>query len=121
MEGGMYACVEGMALLPASVAALGAFASSQAKSEVWFAPAGFNRGGLGDLGGRGGPRVIQARQRLDSKERDDLYQVGINPIATFPAEGVVVFGQKTLQMTPSAQQSKINILARFLKLRLLHQ
>lgn len=94
--------------LPASVAALGAFASSQAKSEVWFAPAGFNRGGLGDLGGRGGPRVIQARQRLDSKERDDLYQVGINPIATFPAEGVVVFGQKTLQKDQSALD-RINV------------
>lgn len=104
--------------LPASVAALGAFASSQAKSDVWFAPAGFNRGGLGNLGGKRGPRVIQARQRLDSKERDDLYQVGINPIATFPAEGVVVFGQKTLQADASALD-RINVrrLVLFLKSR----
>mgnify|MGYP003626616945 CR=1 FL=1 len=94
--------------LPASVAALGAFASSQAKSDVWFAPAGFNRGGLGNLGGKGGPRVIQARQRLDSRERDDLYQIAINPIATFPAEGVVVFGQKTLQADASALD-RINV------------
>ena len=94
--------------IPSSVAALGALASSQAKTDVWFAPAGFNRGGLGNLGGRRGPRVVQARQRLDSRERDDLYQVNINPIATFPAEGVVVFGQKTLQADASALD-RINV------------
>ena len=42
------------------------------------------------------------RQRLTSKQRDDLYEVNINPIASFPAEGIVIFGQKTLQTTPSA-------------------
>ena len=94
--------------VPSSVAGLGAMAQSDAASELWFAPAGFNRGGLGNLGGRSGPRVIQARQRLDSSERDDLYQVNINPIATFPNEGVVIFGQKTLQQTPSALD-RINV------------
>jgi phage tail sheath protein FI len=83
-------------------------AQSEARSELWFAPAGFNRGGLGALGGRSGPRVIQARQRLDSSERDKLYEVNINPIATFPNEGVVIFGQKTLQQTPSALD-RINV------------
>ena len=94
--------------LPPSIAALGAMAKSQASSEVWFAPAGFNRGGLGNLGGRRGPPVIQARQRLDSTERDSLYEVNINPIATFPAEGVVIFGQKTLQAGQSALD-RINV------------
>ena len=94
--------------LPASVGALGAFAKSQAQSDVWFAPAGFNRGGLGSLGGSRGPRVLQARQRLDSKERDLLYEQNINPIATFPAEGVVIFGQKTLQADMSALD-RINV------------
>ena len=94
--------------LPASVGALGAFARSQAQSDVWFAPAGFNRGGLGSLGGSRGPRVLQARQRLDSKERDLLYEQNINPIATFPAEGVVIFGQKTLQADNSALD-RINV------------
>ena len=94
--------------LPASVGALGAFAKSQAQSDVWFAPAGFNRGGLGSLGGSRGPRVLQARQRLDSKERDLLYEQNINPIATFPAEGVVIFGQKTLQADNSALD-RINV------------
>jgi len=94
--------------VPPSIAALGAFGRSQAQSDVWFAPAGFNRGGLGSLGGSRGPKVLQARQRLDSKERDLLYEVNINPIATFPAEGVVIFGQKTLQATESAL-NRINV------------
>ena len=94
--------------VPPSVAALGAFAKSQAQSDIWFAPAGFNRGGLGTLGGSRGPRVVQARQRLDSKERDSLYEVNINPIATFLAEGVVIFGQKTLQADNSALD-RINV------------
>ena len=94
--------------VPSSVAALGAMASSEAESEIWFAPAGFNRGGLGNLGGSAGPRVVQARMRLDSGERDDLYVQNINPIATFPNEGVVIFGQKTLQSTKSALD-RINV------------
>lgn len=94
--------------VPSSVAGVGAMAQSDASSDLWFAPAGFNRGGLGNLGGRSGPRVIQARQRLDASERDKLYEVNINPIATFPNEGVVVFGQKTLQQTPSALD-RINV------------
>ena len=94
--------------VPSSVAGIGAIAQSEARSEIWFAPAGFNRGGLGNLGGRSGPRVIQARQRLDSSERDKLYEVNVNPIATFPNEGVVIFGQKTLQQLPSALD-RINV------------
>ena len=94
--------------VPSSVAALGALGRSQSQSDVWFAPAGFNRGGLGYLGGSRGPKVIQARQRLDSKERDSLYDANINPIATFPSEGVVIFGQKTLQATESALD-RINV------------
>lgn len=94
--------------VPSSIAALGAFAKSEAQSELWFAPAGFNRGGLGNLGGGQGPRVVQARQRLDVSERDKLYAQNINPIATFPNEGVVIFGQKTLQSTPSALD-RINV------------
>ncbi len=45
---------------------------------------------------------------MSSKERDKLYEVNINPIAQFPAEGIVIFGQKTLQVTPSALD-RINV------------
>lgn len=92
--------------VPPSVAALGTFASSQARTELWFAPAGFNRGGLSD--GAAGVPVIQTSLRLTSKNRDDLYEANINPIATFPAEGIVIFGQKTLQVTQSALD-RINV------------
>jgi len=85
---------------PPSIVALGTFSSAQKKSELWFAPAGFTRGGLTE--GSAGLPVIQTRERLTSKNRDDLYEANINPIATFPAEGIVIFGQKTLQVTPSA-------------------
>jgi hypothetical protein len=92
--------------VPPSVVALGTFASSAAQTEVWFAPAGFNRGGLSQ--GSAGIPVLNVSQRLTSKERDTLYDANINPIASFPNEGIVIFGQKTLQLTPSALD-RINV------------
>jgi len=47
-------------------------------------------------------------EKLTSKQRDLLYEVNINPIASFPAEGIVVFGQKTLQSTRSSLD-RINV------------
>jgi len=92
--------------MPPSVAALGTFASSQAKTELWFAPAGFVRGGLSN--GAAGLPVVGVEYRLTSNERDDLYGANINPIAQFPNEGIVIFGQKTLQITRSALD-RINV------------
>ena len=102
--------------VPPSVIAIGTFASSEAKAELWFAPAGFTRGGL-STGGGGWP-VLSTTERLRREDRDDLYTANINPIATFPSEGIVVFGQKTLQVTPSALD-RINVrrLLIFLKKR----
>jgi hypothetical protein len=97
---------DALVFVPPSVVALGTFSSAQRDSELWFAPAGFTRGGLTE--GSAGIPVIQTRARLNSKERDDLYEANINPIATFPAEGIVIFGQKTLQVTPSALD-RINV------------
>ena len=93
-------------MVPPSVIALGTFASSEASSELWFAPAGFNRGGL--TAGAAGMPVLGVTERLTSKKRDDLYENNINPIAKFPAEGIVIFGQKTLQQTSSALD-RINV------------
>jgi hypothetical protein len=80
--------------VPASTMMGGVFAFNDSASEPWFAPAGINRGGLGT--------VIQAERKLSATNRDDLYQANINPIATFPGTGVVVYGQKTLQKQASA-------------------
>lgn len=100
--------------MPPSVVALGTMASSQERSEVWFAPAGFNRGGL--TLGSSGLSVVGVREKLSAKQRDSLYEVNINPIASFPSEGIVIFGQKTLQAVPSALD-RINVrrLVLFLK------
>ena len=97
---------DSMIYVPPSVVALGTFSSSQRKSAVWFAPAGFTRGGLSE--GSAGLPVVGVRQRLTSDNRDELYDANINPIATFPAEGIVIFGQKTMQVTPSALD-RINV------------
>ena len=76
----------------------------------WFAPAGLNRGGLTGIG------VTQAKTRLTHAERDELYEARINPIASFPGQGVVVFGQKTLQSRPSALD-RVNIRRLLINLR----
>jgi hypothetical protein len=79
---------------PASTLIPGVFAYTDASSDPWFAPAGLTRGGLG--------QVIRAEKKLTSGQRDTLYEANINPIATFPQSGVVVFGQKTLQKRSTA-------------------
>jgi phage tail sheath protein FI len=72
----------------------GVFAYNDSVSEPWFAPAGINRGGLSN--------VIRAEWKLTQANRDSLYTGKVNPIATFPGQGVVVYGQKTLQTKASA-------------------
>ena len=96
-------------MAPPSVAAIGAIAKSEALSQPWFAPAGFTRGGLAPLGGTGGANVVGTLEHLSKADRDDLYNVNINPIARFPATGdTVIFGQKTLQPTDTALD-RINV------------
>jgi hypothetical protein len=80
--------------VPASVAALGALSYNDRVSFPWYAPAGFNRGSL--------EFVRNVETRLNSNDRDVLYDARINPIAVFPNSGFVIFGQKTLQQTKSA-------------------
>jgi hypothetical protein len=80
--------------VPASTMMGGVYAFNDNSSEPWFAPAGINRGGLGT--------VIQAERKLSATNRDTLYEANVNPIATFPGTGVVVYGQKTLQKKSSA-------------------
>jgi len=79
---------------PASTVIPGVYAFNDKVSAPWFAPAGINRGGLGT--------VLQAELKLTQNNRDSLYSNNINPIATLPKQGVVVFGQKTLQKADSA-------------------
>ncbi len=95
-----------LVFVPPSVVALGVLSNSEAREKLWFAPAGFNRGGLSQ--GAAGVPVIGITQKLSKTERDNLYDANINPIASFPSEGIVVFGQKTLQANASALD-RINV------------
>jgi hypothetical protein len=80
--------------VPASTVIPGVYAFNDKVAAPWFAPAGINRGGLST--------VLQAELKLTQGNRDTLYSNNINPIATLPQQGVVVYGQKTLQKAQSA-------------------
>lgn len=79
-----------------SVGVVGALAYNDRVAQAFFAPAGMNRGGLVQFG------IVDTVDRLNREDRDALYDARINPITKFPVEGIVIFGQKTLQLRPSA-------------------
>ena len=80
--------------IPASTIVPAAYEYNDRVGAEWFAPAGLNRGGL--------PTVLQPERKLTSNDRDRIYQGSVNPIATFPGVGTVIYGQKTLQQKASA-------------------
>jgi phage tail sheath protein FI len=86
--------------VPPSVLLPGVFAANDRVAAEWFAPAGLNRGGL--IG------AVSVLNRLTQSEKDSLYENKVNPIVQFPGQGIVVFGQKTLQDKPSALD-RINV------------
>lgn len=86
--------------VPPSAIMPSVFSFNDYVGEKWFAPAGLNRGGL-DSG-------IQTERIMTQNDRDNLYIKNVNPIATFPRNGVVVWGQKTLQKKQSALD-RINV------------
>jgi len=94
--------------VPASVAALGAISYGDRVAYPWYAPAGFNRAAL-DF-------VSNVDVKLSAADRDYLYENRINPIATFPGSGFVIFGQKTLQVSKSAFD-RVNVRRLFLEIK----
>ena len=89
-----------MVAVPPSVLMPAVFAANDNSSAEWFAPAGLNRGGI--------TGAISVVNRLTHADRDTLYEGKVNPIAQFPNQGIVAFGQKTLQSKPSALD-RINV------------
>jgi len=85
--------------VPPSVIIPSVYEYNDKASAAWFAPAGFKRGGIS---------VIQTERKLSPTDRDTLYLNKVNPIATFPGQGIVVYGQKTLQSKASALD-RINV------------
>jgi len=94
--------------VPPSVLMPGIYAANDAVAAEWFAPAGLNRGGI--VG------AISVLNRLTHAERDTLYEGKVNPIASFPGEGIVAFGQKTLQDRASALD-RINVRRLMIKVK----
>ena len=94
--------------VPASTLMGGVFAFNDQVAHEWFAPAGLNRGGLDS--------AIQAERKLPHVDRDTLYEKGINPIATFPGQGVAAWGQKTLQRKASALD-RVNVRRLLIRLK----
>ena len=93
---------------PASTVIPGVYAFNDKIAAPWFAPAGINRGGLST--------VLRAEQLLNQANKDILYSNNINPLATLPKNGVVVFGQKTLQKEASALD-RVNVRRLLLELK----
>ena len=87
--------------VPSSVVALGALAQNDNFAFPWYAPAGFNRASLAS--------VVNLATRINSTDRDALYDARINPITSFPGAGYVIFGQKTLQIAISAL-NRVNVM-----------
>ena len=86
--------------VPPSVLLPAVYASNDRLAAEWFAPAGLNRGGI--------TGAVSVLNRLTHAERDTLYENKVNPIAAFPGQGIVAFGQKTLQDKASALD-RINV------------
>jgi len=86
--------------VPPSTLLPAVYASNDRLAAEWFAPAGLNRGGI--VG------AVSVLNRLTHAERDTLYENKVNPIAAFPGQGIVAFGQKTLQDKASALD-RINV------------
>jgi hypothetical protein len=86
--------------VPPSAIVPGVYSFNDLVRHPWFAPAGLNRGGL-DI-------AVQTERLMTQNDRDNLYIKSVNPIATFPRTGVVVWGQKTLQKKKSALD-RINV------------
>ena len=94
--------------VPPSVVMGGIYAFNDKVAAPWFAPAGLNRGGVDS--------AIQVERKLTHANRDTLYDSNVNPIATFPAQGVVVWGQKTLQKKASALD-RVNVRRLLIKVK----
>jgi len=92
---------------PASGYVASIYAKTDSTTQPWFAPAGLTRGIVNN--------ITDLAFNPNQKQRDYLYTIGVNPIVSFPGDGFVVFGQKTLQNKPSAFD-RVNVRRLFLTL-----
>ena len=75
--------------------------------DAWFSPAGFNRGQI--------KNIVKLAYNPRAADRDQLYKAGVNPVVTFPGQGTILYGDKTLLAKPSAFD-RINVRRLFIVL-----
>lgn len=85
----------------------GLCANTDQVADPWFSPGGFSRGIV--------KNIIKVAFNPNQTQRDLLYQYGVNPIVTFPGQGTILYGDKTLLRTPSAFD-RINVRRLFIVL-----
>ena len=95
-------------LVPLNGDIAGLVARTEFTNEAWFSPAGFNRGQIKNV-------VKLAYNPSSEAHRDELYTRQVNPVVSFPGEGVILFGDKTAQTRPSAFD-RINVRRLFIVL-----
>ena len=93
--------------IAASGAMAGLSANADMVADAWFSPAGFNRGNI--------KNVTKLAFNPTQSNRDDLYKRSVNPLVSFPGQGTVLYGDKTLQSKPSAFD-RINVRRLFITL-----
>ena len=86
--------------IPLNPDVAGLVVRTENETDPWFSPAGFNRGKI--------KGVVKLALNPNKAERDELYEAGINPVVTFPGEGTLLFGDKTLQRRATALD-RINV------------
>lgn len=80
--------------IPLNADVAGCMVRTDGQAESWFSPAGFTRGQI--------KNVVKLAYNPSLTDRDDLYRSGVNPVVTFPGQGTVLYGDKTLLSRPSA-------------------
>jgi len=95
-------------VMPLNADIAGLVARTEFTTEAWFSPAGFNRGQINSV-------VKLAYNPTQEAHRDELYTRQINPVVSFPGEGTILFGDKTMQTRPSAFD-RINVRRLFIVL-----
>lgn len=93
--------------IPLNADVAGLCARTDYERDPWYSPAGLNRGSIKNL--------VRLAFNPSKTQRDTLYKAGVNPVVSFPGEGTVLFGDKTLQNRPSAFD-RINVRRLFIVL-----
>jgi hypothetical protein len=93
--------------VPLNADVAGLCARTDYTNDPWYSPGGYNRGQI--------KNVVRLGHNPDKTNRDTLYKAGVNPVVSFPGQGIVLFGDKTLQTKPSAFD-RINVRRLFIVL-----